>query len=55
MSGYLATIASTKANPILAQNSEYIDRLKQVHSQCLGAATPQQRETYYQAIANLTD
>ena len=45
----LAMIASTKANPVLAQNQEYIDSLERIHSECLAVATSEQKEAYKKA------
>lgn len=50
----LALIASTRANPVLAKNQEYIEGLERIHTECVQASTPQQREAYEKAKANLT-
>jgi len=50
----LALIASTRANPVLARNQEYLEALDRIHSECLQASTPPQRAEYEKAQANLT-
>jgi hypothetical protein len=50
----LALIASTRSNPVLAKNQEYIEDLERVHAECLQAATPQQKAAYEKAKTNLT-
>lgn len=50
----LATIASTRANPVLAKNQEYLESLERVHAECLEAATPEQKAEYQKARAYLT-
>lgn len=50
----LALIASTRSNPVLAQNTEYIEGLERVHAECLLSATPQQKAAYEKAKSNLT-
>ncbi len=50
----LALIASTRSNPFLAQNTEYIEGLEQVHAECLLDSTPEQKAAYEKAKANLT-
>lgn len=50
----LAMIVSTKANPVLAQNQEYIDMLENIHAECLAVAKPEQKEIYEKALADLT-
>lgn len=50
----LALIASTRNNPILSQNQDYVESLERIHVECLSSATPEQKATYEQAIANLT-
>jgi hypothetical protein len=45
----LATIASSKANRVLNQNSNYIASLKQIHAECLANATPEDRLAYNKA------
>ncbi|HEY9634101.1 MAG TPA: hypothetical protein V6D14_11870 [Coleofasciculaceae cyanobacterium] len=50
----LAMIASTRANPVLANNLEYLEGLERVHAECLEASTPQQRAEYEKARANFT-
>lgn len=49
----LAFIASSRANPVLAKNQEYIEGLERVHTECLQTSTPQQKSAYEQAKANL--
>lgn len=49
----LALIASTRANPILAKNSEYLAALEHIHAQCLQLATPEQKLVYQKAKDNL--
>jgi len=49
----LALIASTRSNPVLAQNTEYIEGLERVHAECLLSSTPQQKAAYEEARANL--
>lgn len=50
----LALIASSRANPVLGKNQEYIEGLERVHAECLQASTPQQKSAYEKAKANLT-
>ena len=50
----LALIASTRNNPVLAKNQDYIEGLEGVHAECLQASTPQQKAEYEKAKANLT-
>lgn len=50
----LAMIASTRANPVLAKNQEYIEGLERVHAECLQTSTPEQRAAYEKAKENLT-
>ncbi len=49
----LALIASTRSNPVLAQNTEYIEGLERVHAECLLSSTPEQKAAYEEARANL--
>ena len=42
----LATIASSKANPILSKNQDYIASLERIHEASLAAATPEERLAY---------
>jgi hypothetical protein len=49
----LAMIASTRANPVLAQNTEYIEGLERIHAECVRGATPQQKAAYEEARGNL--
>jgi hypothetical protein len=50
----LALITSTRSNPVLAQNHEYIEGLERIHAECVLAATPQQKAEYEKAQKNLT-
>jgi hypothetical protein len=50
----LALIASSRVNPVLGKNQEYIEGLERVHAECLLSATPQQRLAYEKARENLT-
>ncbi len=50
----LALIASSRVNPVLGKNQEYIQGLERVHAECLLSATPQQRLAYEKARENLT-
>lgn len=50
----LALIASTRNNPVLSQNQEYIESLECIHAECLRSSTPEQKAAYEQAKANLT-
>jgi hypothetical protein len=45
----LATIASSKANQVLNQNSDYLASLEQIHAECLAIATPEDRLAYNKA------
>ena len=49
----LAMIASTRSNPVLAQNTEYIEALEHIHAECLLSSTPQQKAVYEESKANL--
>lgn len=49
----LALIASTRNNPVLNQNQEYIESLERIHSECLLSSTPEQKAAYEKARANL--
>ncbi|MGL5794244.1 MAG: hypothetical protein ACRC06_07500 [Waterburya sp.] len=51
----LATIASSKANQVLNQNSDYIASLEQIHAECLASATPQDKLAYNKAREFLDD
>lgn len=44
----LTLIASTRNNPVLSQNQEYIQSLEQIHTECLSSATPEQKAAYEQ-------
>lgn len=50
----LAFIASTRNNPVLSQNQEYIESLERIHAECLLSATSEQKAAYEKARANLT-
>ena len=50
----LALIASTRSNPVLSQNTDYIEGLERVHAECVLGATPEQKAAYEEARANLT-
>lgn len=50
----LALIASTRSNPVLAENTDYIEGLERVHAECLLSSTPQQKAAYEKARNNLT-
>lgn len=45
----LAMIASSKSNPTLSKNREYISSLEQLHQKNLNTATPQERLVYNKA------
>ncbi len=45
----LATIISSKANPILNQNQNYIASLEQIHQASLATATPEEKQAYLKA------
>ncbi|MFB8789699.1 MAG: hypothetical protein U7123_12790 [Potamolinea sp.] len=45
----LALITSTRVNPILEKNQEYIESLERIHAECLIKATPEQNAAYEQA------
>ena len=49
----LALIASTRANPILAKNQEYLESLEGIHHECLQMATSEQKLAYQKAKDNL--
>ena len=49
----LALINSTRDNPVLSQNREYIDNLERIHTECLNSATPEQKIAYEKAKGNL--
>ena len=50
----LAMIASTRANPVLVKNQEYLEGLERVHTECLEASTPQEKAVYEKATEKLT-
>ena len=45
----LATITSTKANPVLSKNRDYLASLEKIHAECLAAATPEAKMSYNKA------
>ena len=49
----LTLIASTRSNPVLSQNQEYIESLEQIHAECVHSSTPEQKAAYEQARADL--
>jgi len=49
----IALIASSRSNPVLSQNQEYITSLEQIHAQCLQRSSPEQRAEYEQAKRSL--
>lgn len=50
----ITLIASTRDNPVLSQNQEYIESLERIHAECLSSSTPEQKAAYEQSKANLT-
>lgn len=50
----LALIASTRNNPFLSQNQEYIESLERIHAECLSSSTLEQKAIYEQSKDNLT-
>ena len=50
----LGMITSTRANPVLAKNQEYLKGLERVHAECLDASTPQEKAVYESARELLT-
>lgn len=50
----LALISSTRANPVLAKNQEYIECLERIHTECLQMSTLEQQVAYQKAKENLT-
>lgn len=50
----LAMIASTRANPVLVKNQEYLEGLERIHAECLDASTPQEKVAYEKAKEKLT-
>ena len=50
----LTLIASTRNNPVLSQNKEYIESLERIHAECLSSSTLEQKAIYGQAKDNLT-
>ena len=49
----LALINSTRDNPVLSQNREYLENLERIHNECLNSATPEQKIAYEKAKGNL--
>lgn len=49
----LALLASTRSNPVLSQNQEYLKSLERIHAECLNSATLEQKAAYEKAKANL--
>lgn len=49
-----ALIASTRNNPVLSQNREYIESLERIHAECLRSSNPEEKAAYERAKANLT-
>lgn len=45
----LATIASSKANAVLAKDPEYIADLERIHAESLAVATPEALTAYHKA------
>lgn len=43
-------IASTRSNPVLNQNQEYIESLESIHAECLRSANPEQKAAYEQGL-----
>jgi len=50
-----ALISSTRANPVLAQNKEYLEGLERVHAECVQQSSPDQKDAYEKAQVHLTD
>ncbi|MBD1923485.1 hypothetical protein H6F77_20775 [Microcoleus sp. FACHB-831] len=50
----LALIASTRNNPILSKNQEYIENLERIHAECLSESTPEQKAAYNKSKGDLT-
>ncbi|MDY7014939.1 MAG: hypothetical protein SVX43_15350 [Cyanobacteriota bacterium] len=50
----LALIAASSANPEIAKNQTYLERLKRIHAECLAAATPEQQQAYERAVELLS-
>ena len=50
----IAMIASTRANPVLAENKEYLEGLERIHAECLDASTPQEKAVYEKSREKLT-
>ncbi len=50
----ITLIASTRDNPVLSQNQEYIESLERIHAECLRSSTPEQKAAYEESKGNLT-
>lgn len=50
----LALITSTRNNPVLSQNQEYMANLERIHAECLSSSNLEQKTYYERAKANLT-
>lgn len=50
----ITLIASSRDNPVLSQNQEYIESLERIHAECLESSTPEQKAIYEQSKTNLT-
>lgn len=50
----ITLIASSRDNPVLSQNQEYIESLERIHAECLELSTPEQKAIYEQSKTNLT-
>lgn len=50
----ITLIASSRDNPVLSQNQEYIEGLERIHAECLQSSTPEQKAAYEQSKTNLT-
>ena len=46
----LTLIASTRSNPVLNQNQEYIESLESIHAEFLRSANPEQKAAYEQGL-----
>ena len=47
----LTLIASTRSNPVLSQNKDYIESLENIHAECLRSSTPEQKALYEQQLS----
>lgn len=50
----ITLIASSRDNPVLSQNQEYIESLERIHAECLESSTPEEKAIYEQSKTNLT-